>query len=167
MATKTGKKVGPITIENAKLIYRNFEGRAKKFNAKGLRNFHVVLDDSIAARLENDGWNVRWHDPKDETDKPWASLKVAVRFDPYPPRILLITKKGQSTLEEDSVDILDWAEINIADLVISASPWEVSGKKGIKAYLQKAFITLSEDDLETKYHQASVAARRSDDEDDD
>lgn len=164
MATRT-KKVGPITIENAVLRYKNFAGAAKKFNAKGLRNFHVVLDDAVASRLEKDGWNIKWHDPRDEEDKAWASLKVTVRFDNYPPRLVLISRGSKTTLDEESVDILDWAEITQADLIINASPWEVSGKSGLKAYLSKGFFTLSDDDLESKYQK--VSAKPSDDEDDD
>lgn len=160
------RKIPPITIEGATLRYKNFAGAAKKFNAKGLRNFHVVLDADLAQILERDGWNIKWHDPKEEGDAAWASIKVTVRFDNYPPRIVLITKGGKSVLDEDSVDILDWAEINNVDLVLSPSQWEVQGKSGIKAYLSKMFVTLSEDDLESKYSNVS-SARRSADEDDD
>lgn len=149
--SKEMKKVPPITIENAKIIYRNFSGSAKRFNAAGLRNFHVVLENDVAVKLEQDGWNVKWHDPREDGDSPWASLKVSLRFDNYPPRIVLITGDSRTTLDEDSVDILDWAEIEVVDLMLSPSSWEVQGKTGIKAYLKKAFVTLAQDDLETKY----------------
>jgi hypothetical protein len=144
-------KVQPLTIQNAKLMYRNFSGAAKKFNAKGLRNFHILLEPDIAKTLEKDGWNIKWDDPKEEDDPPVAHIKVAVRFDNYPPRILLITSKNRSVLSESTVDILDWAEIETADVVLTGSPWDVQGKQGIKAYLKKGFFTLSDDDLETKY----------------
>lgn len=160
------KKIPPITIENAILRYKNFAGAAKRFNAKGLRNFHVVLPVDLAQLLEKDGWNVKWHDPREEGDEPWASIKVTVRFDNYPPRIVLITKGGKSVLDEESVDILDWAEILSVDLVLSPSHWEVQGKSGIKAYLSKMFVTLSEDDLESKYSSVAPARRAADDDDD-
>jgi len=170
MPTKNSKsvvrKVPPITIENAHLIYKNFGGVAKQFNAKGLRNFNVLLDLDLARILEQDGWNVKWDDPKEEGDLPRARLKVAVRFDNYPPRVVLITRKGKSVLGEDSIDILDWAEIERADVVLTASPWDVNGKQGIKAYLKKAFITLSEDDLEAKYSGVSSAGQNTDEDDD-
>src|SRR6185369_2773105 len=94
------KKIPPITIENAHLIYRNFAGAAKKFNAKGLRNFNVLLDVDLAKVLEKDGWNIKWDDPKEDGDLPQARIKVAVRFDNYPPRIILITKNGKTILDE-------------------------------------------------------------------
>ena len=168
MSTKSKeerRKLPPVTIQNAKLIYKNFAGAAKKFNAKGLRNFHIVLDPEAAVILEQDGWNIKWHDPKEDGDNPWPSIKVAVRFDNYPPRIVLITRGGKSVLDEDSVEVLDWAEIVSVDVVLSPSFWEVEKKKGIKAYLKKMFVTLSEDDLESKYSEISSAKLREEDDD--
>jgi hypothetical protein len=166
MATKNKKqetkKIPPVTIENAKLMYRNFSGAAKKFNAKGLRNFHVALDSGVAQMLERDGWNVKWKEPQEEGDVATASIKVAVRFDNFPPRIVMITSNGRTVLDEDSVDILDWAEIESCDLQLSPSYWEVDKKKGIKAYLRKMFVTLTEDDLENK-HRVIVQSKKEDD----
>ena len=148
-------KIPPLTIKNAILMYKNFGGAAKKYNAKGLRNFHIKLEPEIAKTLEEDGWNIKWDEPKEDGDLPIAHIKVAVRFDNYPPRVILITKKGRSVLDEDSVEILDWAEIEKADLVLTGSRWDVQGKQGIKAWLRKAFVTLSDDDLESEYAAAS------------
>lgn len=168
--TKSNKeRVQPITIKGATLIYKNFAGLAKRFNAKGIRNFHVVLDSEFAQVLERDGWNIKWHDPREDSDDPaWPSIKVAVRFDNYPPRIMLITKGGKTLLDEESVDILDWAEIVRADIVLTGSRWDVQGKQGIKAYLAKGFITLSDDDLESEYSdvKSSLNSRVSDDDED-
>jgi hypothetical protein len=156
-------RIPPVTIENAVLRYKNFSGSAKTYNAKGLRNFHVVLPNDLATMLERDGWNVRWHEPnEDRGEEAWASLKIAVRFDNYPPRIVLITKNGKSVLDEESVDLLDSAEIKTVDLQISPSRWENNGKNGIKAYLSKMFVTLSEDDLELKYSDVGTARRHAD-----
>ena len=164
MTTKSkGIKVPPITVENAKLIYKNFAGAAKKFNAKGLRNFHIVIEPDTAQIIERDGWNVRWHDPREEGDLPWASIKVAVRFDNFPPRIVLISGGNKTVLDEESVGLLDWAEIEKADVVLSPSAWDVNGKKGIKAYLRKLFVTISEDDLEAKYSKVAPADPDADD----
>jgi len=163
----TVRKIPPVTIENARLIYRNFGGVAKQFNAKGLRNFNVVLDIEIAKVLEQDGWNVKWDEPKEDGDLPRARIKVAVRFDNYPPRIVLITKGGGKTvLDESSVDVLDWAEIQTADIVLTASPWDVQGKQGLKAYLRKGFFTLSEDDLESKYSNSASFKHHADSDED-
>lgn len=152
-AKKTAaRKVPPVKIEDAKLIYKNFSGAKKRFNLEGYRNFHVVLDVDLARVMEKDGWNIRWHDPREETDEPWASIKVAVRFDNFPPRIVLVNKSGNKTvLDEDGVGLLDWASIKTADLILTPSYWEVNDEKGIKAYLNKMFVILDDDDLEAKY----------------
>lgn len=154
MATKTAKKkLPPIKIENAKIIYKNFGGRARQYNAAGLRNFHVVLENDLARALAADGWNVRWHDPKNPDDERWASLKVAVRFDNYPPRIVLLShdRKVRNDLTAETVELLDDAEVVNFDVVITASNWERSGETGIKAYLKTMFAVLSPNDLESKY----------------
>jgi hypothetical protein len=169
MATKVqaGKrKIPPVTMEDATLCYKNFSGAPKRFNAKGLRNFHIVLDDEFAHLLEQDGWNVKWHEPKpDQEGEPaWPSIKINVRFDPYPPKIWLITKKGRTPLDEEMVGLLDDAEIKNVDLVFTASTGVTTeGKPYVKAYLSKMFVELDERDLEVKY--AMPKPSRNEDED--
>lgn len=159
---KDKRRIPPITIERAVLRYKNFSGIGKRFNAKGLRNFHIVLDEDLARMLERDGWNVKWHEPREgnEDEKAWPSLKVSVRFDNYPPRIWLITgKKGKTLLDEETVTLLDDAEIKNVDLVVTASTGTLdNGKPYVKAYLSKMFVTLDENDLEVKYAMGSAQA---------
>jgi hypothetical protein len=54
-------------------------------------------------------------------------------------------------LHEDEVEILDWADIQMTDLIVRPYEWAVNGKTGIKAYLQSIFVTIQEDELELKY----------------
>jgi len=148
---ETKRRVPPMTIRNAQLIYRNFSGRARQFNAKGLRNFNIVLNPTDAEMLARDGWNIKWDDPKEEGDSPRARIKVWVRFDNYPPRIWLVTERGKTLLDEETVTLLDDVELSNVDLVLTASTGEMEGKPYVKAYLQKMFVTLDENDLEVKY----------------
>ena len=72
------KPNGNITIENARLIFRDFTGEKNKYNND--RTFGVVLDPEFADKLENDGWNVKRLAPREEGDEPLCFLTVKVVF---------------------------------------------------------------------------------------
>lgn len=145
-------KIPPLTIENAQIVYRNFSGKAKKYNAKGLRNFHVILDMDLAKKLEADGWNIKWPKPRDDGEERNPTIKVRVRFDNYPPYIVLISKRGQTVLDEETVSLLDTAEIESVDLTVTGSYNELeTGWKGFTTYLSKLFVTISDNDLMAKH----------------
>jgi hypothetical protein len=147
-----------IVIENGRIGFRNFSGNAGKFNPAGRRNFCVFLEQDLSKVLIEDGWNVRWLQPKDENDDPTPYLQVAVNYDNIPPKIVLISKRGKTTLDEKSVNILDWAEIANVDLIIRPYNWEVSGKGGVKAYVKSMYVTLVEDEFESKYYDVPDSA---------
>ena len=145
-----------IRIENARIGFRNFSGKEGQFNPAGKRNFCVFIDSDAAETFEKDGWNIRWLQPRDENEEKQAYLQVAVSFDSpspsiAPPKLVLVTSKGKTILDEDSANILDWAEIEKVDLTIRPYNWEVNGKKGVKAYIKAMFVTIVEDELENKY----------------
>ena len=50
---------GTILIENARIVFRNFEGKEGPYNRAGDRNFCVLLDDDLAGQLLADGWNIK------------------------------------------------------------------------------------------------------------
>lgn len=150
-----------LTIEGATLKFRNFEGKEGQYNPAGRRNFSVLLDTETAERLLEDGWNVRYLQPKEEGDDPQAVLSVAVRFDNIPPKIVLINGGRKSVLGEEEVKILDWAEIETVDLIIKPSRWAVNGKSGIKAYLKTMYVTTAVDQFEEKYYDAPDSAAAS------
>lgn len=160
-------RIPPLTIQGAHLVYRNFSGTARTFNAKGLRNFHVVLEPDQAKMLEADGWNIKWPKARDDGEERNPTLKVAVRFDNYPPLIVQLTQRGRTELDEETVGLLDKAEIENVDLKITGSYYSMDdGKKGFKAYLSQMFVTLSENDLLAKYSGVSSARRIADEDDD-
>lgn len=140
-----------IVIENARIGFRNFSGKEGKFNPAGRRNFCVFLETDLARTLESDGWNIRWLQPRDEEEEEQAYLQVAVSYDNIPPKIILVSSNGKSKLDEDSVNILDWAEIENVDLIIRPYNWDVNGKSGVKAYVKSMYVTLVEDEFEGKY----------------
>lgn len=143
--------IGTVTFEDAQIIFRNFEGKESQYNRKGDRNFCIVLPADVAAQMEADGWNIKTLDPRDEGDEPGYYIQVAVSYKNRPPRVVMVTSTAQTPLDEDSIEVLDWADILTVDLIIRPYEWEVNGKSGIKAYLKSLFITIQEDELEKKY----------------
>ena len=145
---------GTVLMEGVRLIFRNFAGKEGKYNAEGDRNFGVVIDDKTAEDMLADGWNVKYLKPReedeDETPTPW--LPVAVGYGKgRPPRVVVITSRGRTNLDENSVEMLDWAEITNVDMIVRPYHYEVRGDKGVKAYVQSIYVTIEEDELEKKY----------------
>jgi hypothetical protein len=140
-----------VMMEDVRIIFRNFAGKEGMYNREGDRNFAVLLDEDVAQAMAADGWNVKWLKPREEGDEEQAYLQVSVNFRGRPPRIVMITSRGRTTLGENEVELLDWADIRQTDLIIRPYEWAVNGKTGIKAYLQSIFVTIEEDALELKY----------------
>jgi hypothetical protein len=146
-----------IVMENARLIFRNFEGREEKYNRKGDRNFGLIIEDhEVAQQLAEDGWNIKELTPKnnddyDDTPEVIYWLPVTVRFDNVPPKVMLVTRRKKTRLNEDNINTVDYANIAKVDLTVTPYDWEVNGKSGTKAYLQTAYITINEDEFADKY----------------
>ena len=144
-------------MENARLIFRNFEGREEKYNRKGDRNFGLIIEDpEVAQQLAEDGWNIKELTPKnnddyDDTPEVIYWLPVTVRFDNVPPKVMLVTRSKKTRLNEDNINTVDYANIAKVDLTVTPYDWEVNGKTGTKAYLQTAYITINEDEFADKY----------------
>jgi len=140
-----------VQIEDARIIFRNFAGKEDKFNKAGDRNFSVVLPEDVALQMKADGWNVKFLEPREEGDGVTWYISVAVSYKLRPPRVVLITSRGRQNLDENGLEVLDWASIKSADMILNPFDWEVNGKGGVKAYLQSLFVIIEEDALELKY----------------
>lgn len=145
--------IGMITMEAARIGFRNFSGNEGRFNAAGVRNFVVFLDDpELVAKMAIDGWNIKYLKPRDDEEEPQAYLPVAVNYrGPRPPTVVLITSRGRADVPEDNLMVLDFADIANVDLIVRPYVWDVNGKTGVKAYLKGIYVTLNEDELELKY----------------
>lgn len=141
-----------IAIENARIIFRNLSGEARKYNKAGDRNFNVVLTKEQADLFTEEGFNVRVRPPRDEDGDPQYLLQVAVSYKVRPPRVVLITRSGKTELNEDTVGEIDFVDLENVDLTIRPYHWSLdTGASGVKAYLNSMFVTLLEDEFDEKY----------------
>lgn len=147
-----------IAIADAQLFSRNFSGRPGPYNPEGQRNFCVFLSDDIAEQLLEDGWNVKQLQPRDENEQPRSYIQVKVSYKNIPPKVVLVTSKGKSILDESTVQLLDFAEIENVDVIISPSHWEMNGRTGTAAYLKSIYVTIAEDEFEAKYYSTPDSA---------
>jgi hypothetical protein len=155
-------KDNTVLMEGVRIIFRNFAGKEGQYNREGDRNFGVILPDDVAEAMLADGWNVKYlkprEDDEDGVETPW--LSVSLNFDKgKPPKVMLITERGRTALDADTVEQLDWVDIAVdpatgnpkVDLIVRPYAWDVQGNQGIKAYLQSMYVTIEEDELERKY----------------
>lgn len=140
-----------VTFEDAAMIFKNFAGEARKFNAEGDRNFCIMLGEQQADELRRSGWNVKQLKRREEDDEQYYFLKVKVNFAVKPPRCYLISSGGKTLLGESLIGMMDHLDFTLVDLVISPYDWNVNGNEGRTAYLQSMFATMYEDELELKY----------------
>lgn len=143
---------GYLQIDDARITFRNFEGRGDTYNRAGDRNFSLIIpNQEIADALMNDknefgvGWNVKIKPPRDADDQPFMHMKVKVKFTDRSPYVYLISGGNRTRLDEDSIGILDKIDIKKVDLDIR--PYDDEGRWGPfrAAYLQSMEVTQSFD----------------------
>ena len=126
-----------LQVNDARIIYRNFNGEGGKYNREGDRNFAMVIpNQELADELISRGWNVKIKAPREEGDDPFMYLPIKVKFNDRGPRIYLTAGNHTNCLEEDMVAMLDDIDIRSVDLDVRPYDWEVTGKTGRTAYLQ-------------------------------
>lgn len=145
-------RIPNVTIEDARIVFRNFSGKEGQYNREGDRNFAVILDEVKANLMLQDGWNIKYLKPREDGDDPTPYMQVSVSYKGRPPRVVMITSRGRTNLDESLVDMLDWVDIAHVDLIINPYVWgPINGKSGVKAYLHAIYVTIAEDELELKY----------------
>ena len=133
---------GILQINDARIIYRNFEGRGDKFNREGDRNFAIrIFDEAIADDLIAEGWNVKKKPSRDEDDDvPFMFLPVKLKFNDRGPNIYLESGRARTKLSENTVNCLDNIDILSVSLDVRPYDWDVNGKTGRTAYLQSMHV---------------------------
>lgn len=122
---------GVLQIDDARIIWRNFEGRGDKYNKEGDRNFNLVIpNQEIADMLMNDknefgvGWNIRIKAPREDGEAPFMSLKVNLKFNDRGPVIYLNTGRVRRRIYEEEAAQLDRISISRVDLDIRPNDGE-------------------------------------------
>jgi len=144
---------GKLLIEDGRILYRNFSGVGSDFNHEGDRNFNAIIDDpEVAQSMQNDGWNVKCRTPRDPQDVALHHIKVNVNYkSARGPRIYIHTGKAVQELDENTVSMLDNADIQSCDMLITPYHYERNGMSGISAYLDTLHVVLKEDPFANKY----------------
>jgi len=150
---------GQVTCRDAKIIFRNFRGKETEFNAKGSRNFCVILEPAVAEAMAADGWNIKLTKIREEGDipEPYVQVKVGDPERGREANIQLITSRGRTRLGYEDCDILDYSEIVKVDLIFTPYNWEKGSTRGVSAYLKSMYVTIEEDELEQEYNSLPVS----------
>ena len=139
-------------IDDARIVYRNFSGKASMYNREGDRNFSVVIPNrDIADELIDAGWNVKVKPPREDGDEPFIHLPVKIKFNGRGPIVYIRSGKAMVKLDEDTIDQLDNISILSVDLDIRPYDWDINGKRGRTAYLQSICVTQEVDRFAEKY----------------
>ena len=148
---------GILQIDDARIIFKNFEGRGDKFNREGDRNFSLLIEDENTANaLIKEGWNVKIKPGREEGDDPFMRLPVKVKFTDYGPNVYLVTGNRRNELDEESIGCLDNIEIESVDMDIRPYDWEVNGRTGRTAYLQSMEVVQRIDRFAARYSENGV-----------
>lgn len=145
-----------LTLRNVRIIFRNFAGAPTRFNAAGgKRTFSILLNETEAQELRSMGFNVKALKQRDPDDDPVFHLPVEVSYRVKPPRIVFISNQGRkrTVIDEDTVGLIDYTEIEKIDLTINPYQWEMENARGVKAYLRTMYVTIREDELDIEYAQ--------------
>lgn len=139
-----------VTILDARIIFRDFTGEKNRYNDD--RTFCVVLEDELAERMKEDGWNVKHLEPRNEDENGLYFISVKIDFDSkYPPQVIKIENGRKQELNASTIGILNYARFKKVDVRFRPYNYEVRGAAGVKAYLSSLWVTVEEDELEAMY----------------
>ena len=150
-----------VAFNNAHLPYgawRNFAGGPTRFDPRNTKRFfEIFVTDEEANKLAKEGWNVKWLEPRNESEPKQAHLKVFVNYDVpkrYQPRIWMTRKNGDPVLlDAEDVCQLDTDDIVRAKVQLRPYDWELpTGKKGRKAMLKQMYVTIEEDEFGAEFY---------------
>lgn len=139
------------TLEDITIAFRNFAGKEAQYNPAGSRNFVILLRPADAESMVAEGWHIKYLKARDEDEEPQPYIQCAVSYKIRQPKICMVTSKAMTYLSEDEIELLDWADIETADVTLNPSEWAVNGKTGVKAYVSTLYVKILEDYLQAKW----------------
>lgn len=146
---------GILQIDDARIIFKNFEGRGDKFNREGDRNFSLLIEDpNTADALIAEGWNVKIKPGRDEDEGDFMRLPVKIKFTDYGPKVYLVSGGRRVELDEESISCLDNIDIESVDMDLRPYDWDVNGRTGRTAYLQSMQVVQRIDRFAARYANA-------------
>jgi len=146
-----------LIVEGAQITFRNFAGAPTPFDpVGGKRGFSLIIGSREEAEaLVEQGWKIKFPKPREDGEDPRyaATMPISIKYHPrlQPPRVRMITSRGQTVMGEEDIDVLDFMSIKSVDMIIRPFKWEFNGNEGVKNMLQSIYITIEEDELEQKY----------------
>lgn len=150
------EEVRQLVLEGVEIGFKNFRGEEGAYNRKGDRNFVIFLDNDMATKLSEQGWNIKFPKPLEEPDdedtrNPY--LQVSIGEKGMPPKIVMVDEDNgnEVLLNFETMDILDDTVIRYADVIIRPYHWVVNGNSGIKAYLKTLYANIEPDVFGGKY----------------
>jgi len=163
MANMTvNKQDGTVAFNNAHIPgggWRNFSGGPTKFDPRNTKRFfEIFLTDEEAEILSGLGWNVKWLEPRNDSEPKQAHLRIFLNYEVprrYQPRVWAV-RLGNSPvlLETEDVGQLDADDIVRAKLQIRPYDWELpTGVSGRKAMLKQMYVTIEQDDFGAEFYQ--------------
>ena len=142
---------GEIAVENAVIIWTNFAGAPTKYDRNGgKRTFTLVLPEHMANELQDEGWNIKFREPKDEDSDPLYFTEIAINLDARkPPQFTVFTefagKKRARPLRGDAIGELDNIDIESVDLVIGVHRYD-GDKYTAKGYANVVNVIQAKDE---------------------
>lgn len=149
-----------LTIKNARLAFPNLAGSPTKYNKEGgKKTFCVILDEQTGNRLSKDGWNIKWFKVREGEEKEprRAFMEVVVNYNARRgPQIIMLIENEKTPgtyLTEDTVILLDHAEIVSADMILNGFRWTEEEMPNLKPYLHKMYVTIRQDELDKMHRE--------------
>lgn len=142
-------------IPGEHIRFRNFSGAEQPpYNPAGARNFCIdILDEEFAAKLSEEGWNVKYDTKEREDGMHYPpNLKINVKYsDVGRPRVMMeqVQSNGevkQVWLDQNTIGDLDDMEIiRVKEIEVRPYNYDVRGSQGVSAYLKAMRVEVARD----------------------